>query len=86
MNSRNIYKRFTTFGWALTLVGCALWTYGYFKVGSSPIVNWSAFSPHWISDYLANWQSEMGFLLTLLGSVPIYYVQIKTAQQAKMKP
>ena len=83
MDTSKQYRGYSTLGWALTLVGCALWAYGYFGGGSPPLLNWSTFAPHWVADYLPNWQSEIGLLLTLAGSVPVYYVQIKTSRQDK---
>ena len=81
MDTDDQYRGYTVSGWALTLAGCILWAYGYFVGGSPPLLNWTGFAPHWISDYLPNRQSEIGLLLSLVGSIPIYYVQIKTAQR-----
>lgn len=74
-------RHLTKFGWAVTIAGCAMWTYGYFTSGSFSLIDWSAFSPHWISAYLPNWQAESGLLLTILGSIPLYLVQIQHYQQ-----
>ena len=70
-------KRFTQFGWAGTALGCLLWGWGYFTTGSLPFVNWSSFAPHWISEFLANWQEEFGMLIMLVASIPLYYAQLK---------
>ncbi len=77
--------RATASGWIITLLGCVLWTYGYFTTGSPQIYNWAEFAPSWIAEYLPNWQAELGLLLTILGSVPIYYVQIKTYREDKQE-
>ena len=80
MDNRKHYRCYSILGWALTLVGSVLWTYGYFEGDSYALLNWSTFAPHWLAEYLPNWQCESGLLLSLVGSVPVYYVQIKTAQ------
>ncbi len=69
-------KRLTQIGWAGTILGCALWGWGYFAVGSLPIIMWSNFAPHWISEFMINWQEELGVLIMLLASIPLYYAQI----------
>ena len=70
-------RLYTQIGWGITLLGCALWGWGYFVTNSLPFVNWSGFAPHWISEFLVNWQEEVGVLLTLVGSIPVYYAQFK---------
>ena len=77
------FGRYTNVGWGLTLVGSALWLYGYFMGGSFAVFNWPAISPEWVAPYLPNWQAELGLLLSLLGSIPIYYVQIQTLRHVK---
>ena len=37
--------------WALTLLGTAVWRFGYFTTGTSSIVEWNSVLPAWISDY-----------------------------------
>jgi hypothetical protein len=83
MNASTQYRHYTIIGWAMTLVGCVLWTYGYFVGGSQALLNWPAFAPSWIADYLPNLPAEIGVLLTLVGSIPIYYAQIQDFRQAK---
>lgn len=70
-------RHWITIGWAATLLGCALWTYGYFAGGGSSIFDWPTLAPRWISEYLPNWQAEVGLALALLGSIPLYYAQIQ---------
>jgi hypothetical protein len=77
--------RYTMAGWAMTLVGCVLWTYGYFFPGASQLLNWAEFSPNWIAEYLPNWEAEIGLLLTLVGSVPLYYAQIKAFRESNQE-
>jgi len=76
-------RHWISIGWAATLLGCALWTYGYFVGGSPSIFDWTAIAPHWIAEYLPNWQAEVGLALTLLGSIPVYYAQIKDYRKSK---
>jgi hypothetical protein len=83
MNASTQYRQHTILGWAMTLVGCVLWTYGYFVGGSQSLLNWPAFAPSWIADYLPNLPAEIGVLLTLVGSIPIYYAQIQVLRSTK---
>jgi hypothetical protein len=70
-------KRLTQLGWAGTILGCLLWGWGYFAVGSLPFIAWSSFAPFWVSDFMLNWQEELGVLIMLIASVFLYYAQIK---------
>lgn len=72
------YRNFTIAGWVLTIAGCIVWTVGYFITGSTSLLDWRSFSPTWISDYLPNWQSELGMLLACFGQVPIIYAQSRS--------
>ncbi len=76
------FKTYIITGWVLTVAGAALWTLGYFTVGSSSLLDWTAFSPQWISDYLPNWQSEVGMLIAVLGQAPILCGQSKASVAA----
>ncbi len=66
---------------AATLLGCALWTYGYFAGGSPSIFDWPELAPQWIAENLPNWQAEVGLALAVLGSIPDYYAQIPDYRQ-----
>jgi hypothetical protein len=59
-------------GWIIEVVGIVLWTYGYFVIGSPPVVDWPTHAPRWIADFLPNLESEIGMMLVLVGMVPIY--------------
>jgi hypothetical protein len=74
-------KHWARIGWAATLLGSAVWIYGYFASGSSSIMDWPAFAPHWIAEYLPNWQAEVGMAFMVLGSIPFYYAQIQDYRQ-----
>lgn len=70
-------KRLTQIGWAGTILGCLLWGWGYLATGSLPFFMWSHFAPHWVSDFMINWQEELGVLTMLVASIPLYYAQLK---------
>lgn len=61
------------FGYVVSLIGSAVWIYGYFIVGSPPLVNWHDITPWWIADFLPNIQSEIGMALVVASMVPIYW-------------
>jgi hypothetical protein len=67
--------RMKVFGWSLEIAGTILWAYGYFLSTSRPFINWSAVAPRWISEWLPNWPSELGVLLTFAAMIPIYWPQ-----------
>ena len=60
-------------GWFIELVGTALWIYGYLVPGNPALVDWHAYTPWWIADYLPNIESEVGMVLVFAGMVPIYW-------------
>jgi hypothetical protein len=60
-------------GWVVMLVGTALWIYGYFVTGHPSLVDWRADAPWWIADFLPNFESEIGAVLTFAGMVPVYW-------------
>jgi hypothetical protein len=61
------------FAWAVSALGMIFWVYGYFVPGSPPLINWSAHTPWWIADFLPNVQSEIGMVLTCLGTLLAYW-------------
>ena len=60
-------------GWAIEVVGVIKWSYGYFVIGSLPLIDWATHAPRWIADFLPNLESEIGMVLVLVGMVPIYW-------------
>ena len=74
-------RHWISLGWAATLLGCAIWTYGYFAGGAPPFIDWAALAPPWVAEYLPNWQAEVGLALAIVGSIPIYYAQIRDYRQ-----
>jgi hypothetical protein len=65
-------------GWALTLAGAGLWTFGYIRGGAPSFFDWPALAPWWIADYLPNALSEIGMLLMLVAIVPMYWPRRRT--------
>jgi hypothetical protein len=61
------------YGWIISLVGTAVWTYGYFSTGYPSIIDWHSYAPWWIADFLPNFESEVGAALVLASMVPIYW-------------
>lgn len=62
-------------GWAMELVGTALWIYGYLVTGHPSFIDWHAHAPWWIADYLTNIESEIGMVLVFAGMIPMYWPQ-----------
>ncbi len=60
-------------GWIATLVGTAVWVYGYFVTGHPSLIDWHRYTPWWIADYLPNIESEIGLAVVCLGTVIMYW-------------
>jgi len=60
-------------GWIIELAGAALWIYGYFATGYPSLIDWHAYTPWWIADYLPNIESEIGMALVFAGMIPLYW-------------
>jgi len=60
-------------GWIASVVGMALWLYGYFVTGNPSLIDWHANTPWWIADFLPNIESEIGMALVCVGSVLAYW-------------
>lgn len=60
-------------GWMIELMGSALWLYGYFVTGNPSLIDWHAYTPWWITNYLMNIESEIGMSLVFAGMVPLYW-------------
>ena len=63
----------TAAGWILQLTGLALWLFGYFTSGHPALIDWRALMPWWISDFLPNFETELGVVLMLVSIVPMYW-------------
>jgi hypothetical protein len=56
-------------GWTGSLLGAALYLYGYTLATASAFLSW----PTWLSDYIPNWYAEVGLLISCLALVPLYW-------------
>ena len=72
-NSGRSSRYLVILGWAASIVGLALWTYGYFAGSAPSLVPWARLVPEWVSDWLPNLEAEIGMLLLIFGSVPLYW-------------
>ena len=70
-------KRAIVLGWIVSLGGTALWIYGYFVAGHAPFLDWSAYAPRMIAEFLPNRESEVGMVLAIVGSVPVYWAMFR---------
>jgi hypothetical protein len=66
-------RLFVISGWVVTALGTILWGYGYFTTGTPSLFNWSTYLPRWAADWLPNLEAEIGMVLLILGSVPLYW-------------
>ena len=66
-----------TVGWIISIVGAALYCYGYFADGGPAIIEWPLYLPDWAVQFVPNWQAESGFALSIVGAIPIYYVEFR---------
>ena len=56
----------------VSVLGGLLWVYGYFVVGHPSLLNWSAFSPMWVSSFLPNMESEIGMVVSITAMLVAY--------------
>jgi hypothetical protein len=61
------------FAWAISAAGMVLWLYGYFITGAPPLIDWPAYTPWWIADFLPNIQAEIGMALVCVGTALVYW-------------
>jgi uncharacterized membrane protein YGL010W len=66
-------RKIVAIGWIVSLVGTALWLYGYFAMGRPPLIDWQAHTPWWIADALPDFESEIGMTLCFVGTALIYW-------------
>ena len=76
---RSAARRFKTLrtiaivGSIISLIGAALWLYGYVSIGTPPLIDWQAYTPWWIAGFLPNLQSEIGMALMCVGVMLSYW-------------
>ncbi len=66
-------RLFVIGGWVVTALGMILRGYGYFVIGTQPLVTWSNYLPGWAAEWLPNLEAEIGMVLLILGSIPAYW-------------
>ncbi len=66
-------SRINIIGWALMMLGMLLWAYAYFATGHSPLIDWHAPVPAWVSDFLPNLEAEAGLVLMVMAMIPAYW-------------
>lgn len=62
-------------GWIVSIVGMGLWLYGYYADGGAPVLDWPLYLPDWAAAFVPNWVAELGFALSLIGMIQIYYAE-----------
>lgn len=77
------HGRLKTVGWIISILGMGFWLYGYFIGGGAMIIDWPQYVPEWAAEFVPNWQAEFGFALSFIGTVPLYYVEIKEMRTGK---
>mgnify|MGYP006919340014 CR=1 FL=1 len=71
-----------TIGWVLSIIGGAMYMYGYFADGGAALVDWPLYLPEWAVQFIPNWQAEAGLVVSVIGAVPLYYVEIRNLRAA----
>jgi len=61
-----------SFGWAIYAAGFAIWLFGYLSAGHTPLFDWNAATPWWISSFVPNLEAELGLALMFASMIPIY--------------
>jgi hypothetical protein len=61
-----------TFGWLIYAAGFAIWLFGYLSTGHSPLFDWNAATPWWVSSFVPNLEAELGMALMFASMIPIY--------------
>jgi hypothetical protein len=69
---RNRIANAKSVGWAIFVAGFAIWLFGYLSAGHSPIFDWNAATPWWISSFVPNLEAELGMTLMFASMIPIY--------------
>ena len=71
------HRLLTILGWVISIVGGGFYIYGYFASGGATVVNWPGFMPEWASAFVPTWQAELGLTLSIIGGVPLFYVEYR---------
>jgi hypothetical protein len=73
-------------GWAIQLMGTALWVYGYFVTGHPSLIDWHDITPWWFADWLPNIEAEIGLALILASMVLIYWPKREDPKNVERTP
>jgi hypothetical protein len=73
LKTSEVVSKASIIGHIISLLGIALWLYGYFAHGNPSVIDWQADTPQWIAEFLPNIESELGMALAFIGMVPIYW-------------
>jgi len=76
------HKLIKFIGWVIAVFGMGLCVFGYFIDGSAVFIDWPRYLPGWVADYIPNLEVEIGFALSMIGMVPIYYVAFLESKEA----
>jgi hypothetical protein len=60
-------------GWAIYAVGFVIWVFGFLSAGHAQLFDWKAATPWWISSFVPNFETELGFALMFASMIPIYW-------------
>jgi hypothetical protein len=60
-----------------SILGMILWGYGYFATGTPSFIAWGEHLPAWTVEWLPNLECEIGLVLVVLGSIPLYWDMLR---------
>jgi len=60
-----------------------LCVYGYFIDGNAVFINWPRYLPDWAAEYIPNREVEIGYAMSMIGMIPIYYFAFLESKDAK---
>src|SRR5262249_38474060 len=55
-----------------SVLGGLLWVYGYFVVGHPSLLDWSSFSPVWVSSFIPHFEADIGMVVSVTGMIVAY--------------
>jgi len=61
-------------GQIVSLIGAALWIFGYFATGHRSLIDWQAYTPPWVAEFLPNIESEIGMVFCVGGMIAVYWL------------
>ncbi len=67
--------RLRKLGWVVSIIGAAVYAYGFFAEGSTSMVDWPLYLPDWSVAFVPNLEAEVGLALSIVGAIPLYYAE-----------